>query len=59
METLNETGEMVLILGRFELNRKGAGGQDALGQTHGVMCLCACNSHIFLTSLLNGCYISH
>lgn len=37
METLNETGEMVLILGRFELSRKGAGGQDALGQAHAVM----------------------
>ena len=37
METLNETGEMVLISGRSELNGKGAGGWDALGQTHCVM----------------------
>lgn len=28
---------MGLILGRFELSRKAAGGQDALGQTHNVM----------------------
>ena len=37
METLNETGEMVLISGRSKENRKGASGQDVLGQTHCVM----------------------
>lgn len=39
---------MFLILGRFELNRKGAGGQDALGQTHSVMSVPVCmqQSHL-------------
>lgn len=36
METLNGTGEIVLISGRSRLNRKGSGGQDALVQTHFV-----------------------
>lgn len=39
---MNETGEMVLISGRCELNRKGAGGQDALGQTH-----CVTLAHVY------------
>lgn len=48
METWNKTGEMVLILGRSELNRKGAGGQDTLGQTHSVMWVPVCmqQSHL-------------
>lgn len=39
---------MVLILGRFEWNRKGAGGQDALGQTHSEMSVPVCmqQSHL-------------
>lgn len=37
METLTEAEEMVLISGTSEVNRKGAGGQDALRQTHCVM----------------------
>lgn len=52
METLNETGEVVLISGSYELGGRGAGGQDALGQTHCVMPVPVYRSSgIFLTGL--------
>lgn len=39
---------MVLILGRFELSRKGAGRQDALGQAHAVMSVPVCMQQSYL-----------